>query len=102
MFDRISLPTPFQVGPVNAYIAGRTLVDPGPDSEEAWTALLSALEQRSLAPTDIEQVLITHPHMDHFGLASRVVEASGATAVAHRDATRQLQRIAQAVEDLDD
>jgi len=78
MFDRISLPTPFQVGPVNAYIAGRTLVDPGPDSEEAWTALLSALEQRSLAPTDIEQVLITHPHPDHFGVARRFHEAGAA------------------------
>ena len=57
MFTRFSIPTPFQVGPVNAYLAGRTLVDPGPGSEEAWAALLDALEERDLGPTDIEQVL---------------------------------------------
>ncbi|MFC4448130.1 MBL fold metallo-hydrolase [Halorussus aquaticus] len=64
MFRRLSIPTPFQVGPVNAYLAGRTLVDPGPGSEEAWAALLDGLEARGLGPTDIERVLITHPHPD--------------------------------------
>jgi glyoxylase-like metal-dependent hydrolase (beta-lactamase superfamily II) len=72
MFTRLSIPTPFQIGPVNAYAAGRTLVDPGPGSEEAWAALLDGLEARELAPSDLEQVLVTHPHPDHFGLASRL------------------------------
>jgi glyoxylase-like metal-dependent hydrolase (beta-lactamase superfamily II) len=81
MFTRFSIPTPFQIGPVNAYIAGRTLVDPGPGSEEAWAALLDGLEARELEPADVEQVLVTHPHPDHFGLASRLREA-GARVVA--------------------
>lgn len=86
MFGRLSIPTPFQVGPVNAYVAGRTVVDPGPDSEEAWSTFLDELEARELAPEDVEQVLITHPHPDHFGLARRLrdegarVVASAATA----------------------
>ena len=81
MFTRLSIPTPFQIGPVNAYLAGRTLVDPGPGSEEAWAALLDGLEARGLGPTDVEQVLVTHPHPDHFGLANRLREA-GARIVA--------------------
>ena len=85
MFARLSIPTPFQVGAVNAYLAGRTLVDPGPDSDEAWSALLDALEERELTPADIERVLITHPHPDHFGLAARLAEA-GATIVASEPA----------------
>ncbi|WP_436931343.1 MBL fold metallo-hydrolase [Halosimplex halobium] len=85
MFEQVSVPTPFQVGPVNAYLAGRTLVDPGPDSEEAWSHLTDALAERDLAPDDIEQLLITHPHPDHFGLAKRFRER-GATVVAHPDA----------------
>ena len=85
MFTRLSIPTPFQVGPVNAYLAGRTLVDPGPDSEEAWSALLDALEERELAPGDIERVLVTHPHPDHFGLAARLSDA-GASVVASEPA----------------
>lgn len=97
MFTRVSLPTPFQVGPVNAYIAGRTIVDPGPDSEEAWSRLLTALEARSLDPTDIEQVLITHPHPDHFGLAHRFRDA-GARIVASETATPILEDFAGRLE----
>jgi glyoxylase-like metal-dependent hydrolase (beta-lactamase superfamily II) len=81
MFERLSLPTPFQVGPVNAYLAGRTIADPGPDSEEAWSRLLDALDARDLGPSDIEQVLITHPHPDHFGAAHRF-RAEGARVLA--------------------
>lgn len=93
MFDRVSLPTPFQVGPVNSYLAGRTIVDPGPDSEEAWSKLLTALEERSLRPGDIEQVLITHPHPDHFGLAHRFRD-EGARIVAGERATPILEDFA--------
>ncbi|WP_459194625.1 MBL fold metallo-hydrolase [Halosimplex sp. J119] len=85
MFERVSVPTPFQVGPVNAYLAGRTVVDPGPDSEEAWSRLTDALAERDLEPDDVDQVLVTHPHPDHFGLASRFRER-GASVVAHPDA----------------
>ncbi|WP_135829185.1 MBL fold metallo-hydrolase [Halorussus halobius] len=81
MFARLSIPTPFAVGPVNAYLAGRTLVDPGPGSEEAWAALLDGLEARGLAPGDVERVLVTHPHPDHFGLAERL-RAEGARVLA--------------------
>jgi len=81
MFTRLSVPTPFQIGSVNSYLAGRTLLDPGPDSEEAWATLLDALEARGLAPGDIERVLVTHPHPDHFGLAKKL-RAAGAEVVA--------------------
>jgi glyoxylase-like metal-dependent hydrolase (beta-lactamase superfamily II) len=80
VFDRVPVPTPFQIGPVNAYVAGRTVVDPGPDSEDAWDALRTALGERRLEPADVEQVLVTHPHPDHFGLANRLRE-DGATVV---------------------
>jgi len=90
MFERLVVPTPFQVGPVNTYLAGRTLVDPGPDSEEAWTTLVEELERRDLAPVDVEQVLVTHPHPDHFGLAARLRE-TGASVVAAPDAVPVLE-----------
>ncbi|WP_266077748.1 MBL fold metallo-hydrolase [Haladaptatus caseinilyticus] len=87
MFTRLSIPTPFQIGPVNAYLAGRTLVDPGPGSEEAWTALLEGLERHGVGPTEIDQVLITHPHPDHFGLAARLREAGARVIASHDTAT---------------
>ncbi|QIO23602.1 MBL fold metallo-hydrolase [Haloarcula sp. JP-L23] len=85
MFTRVSIPTPFQVGAVNAYVAGRTVVDPGPDSEEAWSRLLETLEARELTPADVSQVLVTHPHPDHFGLAARL-RSEGARVLASPDA----------------
>lgn len=81
MFERHEVATPFRVGSVNAYLAGRTVVDPGPASEEAWSDLLAALEARDTVPEDVEQVLVTHPHPDHFGLAHRLREA-GARVLA--------------------
>lgn len=87
MFDRIQVPVPFEMGRVNTYVAGDTVIDPGPDSEEAWETLVAGLEERGRSPDDIEQVLITHAHIDHFGLASRLRER-GATVVASPDAAR--------------
>jgi len=85
MFERVSVPTPFQVGPVNAYLAGRTVVDPGPDSEDALSALESGLAARDLTIADVEQVLVTHAHPDHFGLANRLRE-HGAEVLASPEA----------------
>lgn len=71
MFERCPVPTPFPVGPVNAYLRERTIVDPGPDWEVAWSTLRDALAERSLEPADVERVVVTHPHPDHFGIARR-------------------------------
>ena len=71
MFERHPVPTPFPVDPVNVYVAGRTIVDPGPETDEAWSIVRSALAGHGLEPADVEQVLVTHPHPDHFGLARR-------------------------------
>jgi glyoxylase-like metal-dependent hydrolase (beta-lactamase superfamily II) len=92
--DRIEVPTPFAVGPLNCYLVeggGVTLIDPGPATDAAYSTLLSALENRDYEVRDIERLLITHPHMDHFGLADRLVTESGATVFAHEDAIAHLQ-----------
>lgn len=81
MFHRISVPTPFQIGAVNAYVGGKTVVDPGPHSEESWSALLEGLREAGLGPEDVEQVIVTHAHPDHFGLADRLHQ-HGATVFA--------------------
>lgn len=91
---RIAIPTPFQVGRVNCYVFdddGLTLVDPGPASDDAREALVAGLAERDATLADVERILITHPHMDHYGATRQVVEASGASVQAHPDATRILQ-----------
>lgn len=85
MFSRLSIPTPFQVGPVNGYLAGRTLIDPGPDSDESWSALTEKLAAEDCQVDDLERVVVTHPHPDHFGMANRLRER-GVRIVASPDA----------------
>jgi len=83
---QIQLPTPFAVGPVNVYVIAAeclTLVDAGPKTEEAWEALQFGLEQIGYGVTDIQQVILTHHHVDHSGLLERVRRACGANIYAH-------------------
>jgi glyoxylase-like metal-dependent hydrolase (beta-lactamase superfamily II) len=68
---KIILPTPFQVGDVNAYLIKTerlTLVDCGVKTEQAWDALQQQLHSLGLTPSDIDQVVLTHHHPDHVGL----------------------------------
>ena len=80
--NRIELPTGLGVGPVNAYLFTEpevVLVDAGVKSDDCWQALSDALAEHGLTVADISRVVITHPHVDHFGLACRLTEESDAT-----------------------
>lgn len=82
----LSLPTPYPVGPVNAYLLPGpplTLVDCGPKTPEALEALEAGLMQAGSDLGLIERLVITHGHLDHFGLAATVAAASGAGIFAH-------------------
>lgn len=78
---RIELPTDLAVGTVNAYLFTEpvpVLVDTGIKSEEAWQALQEALAAHKLQIGDLARVVITHPHVDHFGQAGRIAAETSA------------------------
>jgi glyoxylase-like metal-dependent hydrolase (beta-lactamase superfamily II) len=82
---RLAIPTPFQVGRVNAYLIEDeplTLVDSGPNSAKALDELEQALEAHGHRVEDIGLLVITHQHMDHFGLAAVLARRSGAEVAA--------------------
>jgi glyoxylase-like metal-dependent hydrolase (beta-lactamase superfamily II) len=82
---RLAVPTPFMVGRVNAYLiedSPLTLVDSGPNSAKALDELEQALAAHGHAVEDIELLVVTHQHMDHFGLASILARRSGAEVAA--------------------
>jgi glyoxylase-like metal-dependent hydrolase (beta-lactamase superfamily II) len=82
----LSLPTPYPVGPVNAYLlpgSPLTLVDCGPKTPEALEALEGGLARAGLSLGQIERLVITHGHLDHFGLAATISTAGGARVFAH-------------------
>lgn len=83
---RISVPTPFYVGPVNVYVIDEdplTLIDAGPRDDTSLEALRSGLNQLGYKLSDIKRIIISHAHADHYGLARVIVEESGATAYIH-------------------
>ena len=82
----LTVPTPFPVGPVHCYLAEGdelTLIDTGPNHPATLTALREALSARGLAFQDIRRIIVTHAHVDHFGLAASIVAASGASVWSH-------------------
>jgi glyoxylase-like metal-dependent hydrolase (beta-lactamase superfamily II) len=101
---RLAIPTPFMVGRVNAYLiedSPLTLVDSGPNSGKALDELEQALSARGHAIEDIELLVITHQHIDHFGLAAILAWRSGAEVAALASLAPYLQDYRQAAE-LDD
>ena len=58
-----------------------TLVDTGVRSDESLAALDAALAARGHRVEELEQIVITHPHPDHFGAAAELVRRSGASVL---------------------
>lgn len=76
-------------GQNNAYVLGTepgattTLVDTGVALPETRTQLEEGLVKYGLAFRDVDEVLLTHWHGDHAGLAGTIQRAGGATVRAH-------------------
>jgi len=79
---QIKVPLPFSLRWVNSYIirgsAGYTLIDPGLHTEAAEQFWDQALNGLRIGFRDIEQIVLTHHHPDHYGLAGYFQERSGA------------------------
>jgi glyoxylase-like metal-dependent hydrolase (beta-lactamase superfamily II) len=62
---------------------GPYIVDAGWNTDEAYETLVAGLDRAGFAMSDVQGVLVTHIHPDHYGLAGRVREASGAWIGLH-------------------
>src|SRR5512135_711696 len=84
---QIVIPTPFKVGPVNCYVTATapiTLIDTGTKWDESRRALQTGLASLGLKIEDMQRIIITHAHADHYGLAAEIAQASGAQVWTHR------------------
>lgn len=96
---RLVLPLPFPgLDRVNAFVlAGDepVLVDCGiflPDEDaHGWDDLVGALRSCDLSPGDVTRLVITHPHIDHYGMAARFAEETGCEVVMHAEADMDLE-----------
>jgi glyoxylase-like metal-dependent hydrolase (beta-lactamase superfamily II) len=80
-------PSPFTFHGTNTYIVGQNsvcVIDPGPDNDAHFEALMAALEGR-----EVTHIAVSHTHRDHSPLTRRLKEQTGAIIVAegpHRPA----------------
>jgi glyoxylase-like metal-dependent hydrolase (beta-lactamase superfamily II) len=70
---QVRIPLPFALNIVNCYLlrdgSGWTVVDTGlntPPAQDAWKAAFDFLK---IAPEQIKQLILTHTHPDHYGMA---------------------------------
>ncbi len=70
---QVRLPLPYALNSVNCYLLrgrdGWTLLDTGLNTAAARAQWRRALAALSISPADIEQIVLTHMHPDHFGMA---------------------------------
>ena len=85
-----SIPVPIPDNPLRYVLVyalelddGVALVDAGWDTPDAWDALVAGLAVAGGSISDVRAVVVTHIHPDHYGLAGRVRECSGAWVGLH-------------------
>ncbi|MGO7170100.1 MBL fold metallo-hydrolase [Rhizobium leguminosarum] len=83
----VNNPGPFTFFGTNSYIVGASsvaVIDPGPEDEAHFQALMAALGGRA-----VTHIVVSHTHRDHSPLARRLQAATGAVTVGqgpHRPA----------------
>ena len=70
---------------------GAYLIDAGWNTDEAFDALADGLKLAGFEMADVRGVMVTHIHPDHYGLAGRIREASGAWISLHPADARLIQ-----------
>src|SRR5262249_30477715 len=62
---------------------GAYIIDAGWNTSEAFDTLAAGLHEAGFAMADVRGVMVPHIHPDHYGLAGRVRESSGAWISLH-------------------
>jgi glyoxylase-like metal-dependent hydrolase (beta-lactamase superfamily II) len=98
---RLVLPLPFPgLDHANAYLLGDddelTLVDCGmfnqdPDTDHGWDHLAAAVTATGFDVESVVRLVVTHPHIDHYGMAARMLKATGCELWMHERVSEELR-----------
>jgi glyoxylase-like metal-dependent hydrolase (beta-lactamase superfamily II) len=86
---QLTYDTPIRgIPPVNGYLIlgdKPVLIDGGTNDDKTYQLFLEDLKSLKLAPADLGSILVTHNHIDHIGLPSRLAKEVDAPVYVHRD-----------------
>lgn len=72
---------------VNAYLltssSGHLLIDTGWNTKDTFLSLTNQLDAIGIKLSDISRIVITHAHIDHYGMAARIQRSCGGTLAMH-------------------
>lgn len=84
-FIQVRVPLPFPLRWVNAYVLkgknGYTVIDPGLHTQEAEEVWNTAFHELGIGYDQVEQIVLTHYHPDHYGMAGWFQERTGGAPV---------------------
>ncbi len=92
---QIELPTPYPIGPVYIYLIKEkpvTLIDTGVNSPQSLMSLKEQLQHLNIQAGDIERILLTHGHSDHYGAAQTLLNHGTKETCIH---TRDIDKVTQ-------
>ena len=78
----------YGIPPINVYVLlGKepALIDCGPDDPELFETFTQELREIGLVWKDIRHLIVTHTHVDHFGMAKRIRQATPLAIHVHPD-----------------
>jgi len=94
---QVKVPLPFPLRWVNSYLIpgriGWTLIDPGLRTEAAEAVWDAALAELGIVCSQIERIVLTHHHPDHYGLTGWFQQRSGAPVLLSRTGLEQARRL---------
>jgi glyoxylase-like metal-dependent hydrolase (beta-lactamase superfamily II) len=91
---QLRIGTPIPNLRVNIYFAEKpvpTLIDVPPDERLCLDELNTALSVQGYSVKSIQRIVVSHPHLDHFGGARTIVEMSGAEVWVSERASHQFE-----------
>lgn len=94
---QVKVPLPFPLKWTNGYLIrgndGYTIIDPGlhtADTEKVWK---TQLQHQGIRFTDVKQIVLTHHHPDHYGLAGWLQLQTGAPVRMSKLGFEQAQQL---------
>jgi len=92
---QVTLPLPFALKVIHAYLIkgenGYTIIDAGLHTEDDINTWKKAQEEVGFAWDDVEKIVLTHYHPDHYGLAGQLQEWTGAPVFMSKTDYEQAQ-----------